>query len=327
MTERRIAFELAGEPGVREMIALAQKAEALGCESVWVTETRFTRDAVTTAAAIAASTERILVGTAVTNPFTRGAALTGVTVATLDELASGRFIFGIGPGSPSILERQGMPFEQPLTRLREYVEISRRMLSGDEVTYTGKTVQLRNVQLDFTPVRAHVPMYLGVTGPKALSLAGEIADGVILNGFVSLDYTRKAVEIVRASEQAHGRPDGGIDIAASLAISVDADGARARDAIRPTIAIYLAQFPSIASVSTVSSSDIASIQMAFKQRDPAAAATIVTDEMVAALACAGTLPEVLAAVEARREAGVGLPMLSVLHGDAARLLGQAMSSR
>ncbi len=250
-----------------------------------------------------------------------------MTEATLDELASGRFIFGIGPGSPSILERQGMPFEQPLTRLREYVESSRRMLSGDAVTYTGKTVQLCNVQLDFTPVRAHVPMYLGVTGSKALSLAGEIADGVILNGFVSLDYTRKAVAIVRASEQAHGRADGGIDIAASLAISVDADGARARDAIRPTIAIYLAQFPSIASVSTVSSSDIASIQMAFKQRDPAAAATLVTDEMVAELACAGTLPEVLAAVEARRGAGVGLPMLSVVHGDAIRLLGQAMSSR
>jgi len=91
--------------------------------------------------------------------------------------------------------------------LREYVEISRRMVSGDAVTYTGKTVQLRNVQLDFTPVRAHVPMYLGVTGPKALSLAGEIANGVILNGFVSLNYTRKAVEIVRAWEQAHGRRD------------------------------------------------------------------------------------------------------------------------
>lgn len=302
------------------MIALARHAEALGCESVWVTETRFTRDAITAAAAIAAATTRIGIGTAVVNPFTRGAALTGLTIATLDELAGGRAIFGIGPGSPTVLDRQGLAFDDPLGRLREYVETSRLLLSGDPVTYAGKTVQLRGVRLDFTPFRARVPVYLGVTGPKALALAGEIADGIILNGFVSLDYTRNAVGLARASALAHGRVPESVDIAASLAISVDADGARAKDAIRPMIAAYLAQFASIARVSGVPPEDVARIQAAFAMGGPDGAAMLVSDRMVEELACAGTAAECRAAIELRRRAGVALPMLSMVHGNVTDVL-------
>ena len=86
----RLGFELLGEPAVPAMIAIARQAEALGYDSIWLAETRFTRDAVTTAAATAAATRRIRVATAVTNPFTRGAVLTAVTAATLDEAAGGR---------------------------------------------------------------------------------------------------------------------------------------------------------------------------------------------------------------------------------------------
>lgn len=304
------------------MIALAQQAEAVGCESVWVTETRFTRDAVTTAAAIAASTSRITVGTAVINPFTRGAALIGVTVATLDELAAGRFIFGIGPGSPTVLERQGYGFDNPLDRLREYVEAIRRLLAGELVTFSGRTLRLRDVRLDFTPTRARVPVFLGVTGPKALALAGEIADGVVLNGFVSLDYTRQAVEVVRASAGAHGRTPESLDVAASIAVSVDEDGARARDAIRPMIATYLAQFPSVAKVSNVAPRELADIRDLFESSGAIGAASLVTDEMVADLACAGTPDECQAAIERRRGVGVNVPMLSVVHGEAIDLLNE-----
>src|SRR5689334_21372627 len=104
-----IGLELAGTPSVPEMMRLAALAERLGYDSIWLTETRFTRDAVTTAAAVAAATERVRIGTAVVNPYTRGAALTAVTVATLDELAGGRLVAGIGPGSPLILAQQATP--------------------------------------------------------------------------------------------------------------------------------------------------------------------------------------------------------------------------
>lgn len=95
-----IGLELLGEPSVPEMVALARQAEDVGFESFWLTETRFTRDAVTTAASIATATHTARIATAVVNPFTRGAVLTAVTAATLDEVCGGRFVLGIGPGSP-----------------------------------------------------------------------------------------------------------------------------------------------------------------------------------------------------------------------------------
>ena len=179
-----IGLELPGEPSVPEMMATASLAEQLGYESIWLPETRFTRDAVTTTSAVATATQTARIATAVINPFTRGAVLTAVTAASLDEVCRGRFVLGIGPGSPTILERQGIRFDQPLARLRETVEVVRRLLLGEEVSFTGKTVQTTRAQLDFTPIRPTIPIYFGVTGPKALALAGEIADGVILNEFV-----------------------------------------------------------------------------------------------------------------------------------------------
>ena len=164
--------------------------------------------------------------------------LTAVTAATLDEVCGGRFVLGIGPGSPTVLERQGIRFDQPLARLRETVEVVRRLLRGEEVSFTGKTMQVAGAQLDFTPMRPAIPIYFGVTGPKALALAGEIADGVILNGFVSLEYTKRAVEIVRSSARASGRDPDEIEIAASILVSVDTNttgGTRCRSTSRRTL--------------------------------------------------------------------------------------------
>src|SRR5579884_1250564 len=113
----RIALGLLGEPAVAGMAKLSARAEDLGYDSIWLTETRFTRDAITTAAVVGLATKSVKVGTGVVNTFTRGAVLTAVTLATLDEITEGRTIFGIGPGSPLVLERQGFEFDRPLIRL------------------------------------------------------------------------------------------------------------------------------------------------------------------------------------------------------------------
>jgi 5,10-methylenetetrahydromethanopterin reductase len=298
------------------MMDRARRAEALGYESVWLAETRFTRDAVTTAAAVAAATTRVRVGTAVVNPFTRGAVLTAVTFATLDELADGRFVLGIGPGSPLILERQGLPFDRPLTRMREYIEVTRRLLAGEAVTYEGTTLTVRDVRLDFRPRRATVPVYLGVTGPRALALAGQIADGVILNSPVSVQYIRRAVERVRQGAVAAGRSPADVECAASIMVAIDHDAERARDAIRPLIAIYLANFPNIAQESGLDDDALARIREAFARGGAAAAARHVADAVVDDLTCAGTPEECHARLADRRAAGVTLPIVSLAHGEA-----------
>ena len=104
-----------GAPAVPEMVSLARRAEAAGFESAWVAETRLTRDAITPVAALALATERMRVGTGIVNVYTRNPVLLALTFATLDELAPGRIVMGLGAGSPLVLAPQGVPFTRPLT--------------------------------------------------------------------------------------------------------------------------------------------------------------------------------------------------------------------
>lgn len=299
---------------------LAKQAEELEFDSVWLTETRFTRDAITTAAAVAAATSRVRIGTAVTNPFTRGAVLSAVTFATLDELAQGRAIFGFGPGSPHILRRQGYDFDLPVTRMTEHIEVVRQLLTGERISYRGRTVTVDNVALDFKPYRTSMPLYLGVTGPKALGLAGEIADGVILNGFVSAEYSGQAIDRVNDAAERAGRNPADVEIASWLMVSVDRDSAKAKDAVRPMVATYLANFPNIARESGLPNELLDTIGQVFAAGGATAAAEHVGDDIVTRLACAGTSEECRALIQRRREVGVTLPILGILGGD----IGAAM---
>jgi len=162
------------------MVRLARKAEAAGFESVWVAETRITRDAVVPMAAIAGSTDRIRVGTAIMNVFTRGPVVIAITFLGLEEVAPGRIVMGLGTGSPLILAPQGQLFDRPLTRLREYCEVLRPLMRGEEVTYSGETIRLEAARVEdllseeaIASRTTEVPLYLGVTGPgRSSSQAG-----------------------------------------------------------------------------------------------------------------------------------------------------------
>jgi 5,10-methylenetetrahydromethanopterin reductase len=321
MDSSRIALELSGEPAVPEMMEIARRAEAAGYDSVWLTETRFTRDAVTTAAAVIAATRRVRVGTAVTNPYTRGDILTAVTAASLDEMSGGRFVLGIGPGSPTVLAKQGIAFNRPLTRLRQSVDVVRRFVRGEEVQPDAVRGG-PGARLDFTPPRDAIPIYLGVTGPRALALAGEIADGVILNGFVSVPYTKRAVAIVREAAAAAGRDPLAVEMAASIVVSIDSDGRAARDAVRPLVTTYLAEFPNIAREADVPEDLLAQIVARHLRDGSIAASRLVDDRIVDQLVCAGTIDEVCAALERRRDAGVELPVVSFTRSGMTRWMPQ-----
>jgi 5,10-methylenetetrahydromethanopterin reductase len=297
----RFGLAFLGAPRVPEMIELAQLAEENGCESVWIAETRITRDGFVPAGAIAARTSRIGIGTGIVNVFTRGPVLSAISFATLDEASGGRAIAGLGAGSPLVLAAQGQPFDKPLTRLREYVETMRLLLRGERVDYAGETVRLAGAQLEMTPFRPDIPVHLGVTGPKALELAGEIADGAMLNGFLPPEYVRRARAHIAAGAARRGRGPNAIDVSMALITAVDADGQAARDAARPFVAMYIAGFPNIAR------------EMGFDadvlERVRAEGAAAVSDAMVTAVTVAGTPAECRARIADYRAAGVGLPIL------------------
>ena len=174
-TNKRIGLGLLGGPEVPKMVELSRLAEQHDFESVWVAETRLTRDGMVPCAAIAMATSRIKIATGIVNVYTRGAVLTATSFVSLDEVSEGRIIMGLGPGSPLVLEPQGYAFDKPVTRLRETIAIVQALLRGEAVNYSGKTMSVNGAKLEAPPPRSHIPLYLGVTGPKALELAGETA--------------------------------------------------------------------------------------------------------------------------------------------------------
>ena len=122
-TNSRLGLIFAGAPAVPEMVEISRRAEERGFDSVWVAETRMTRDGLVPAAAIASATSRIAVGTGIVPVFTREPMVLAISFRALAEIAPGRMRMGIGTGSPRILEMPGIAFDRPLTRLREYAEV------------------------------------------------------------------------------------------------------------------------------------------------------------------------------------------------------------
>src|SRR5205085_1255285 len=131
----------------------------------------------------------------------------------------------LGTGSPLVLAPQGHPFDKPLTRLREYVEVIRPLLRGEQVTYSGETVSLDGARIEdllseagaIESPGAALPLYLGVTGPRALELAGEVADGVLLNVALPTAYVERALEAIERGARRAGRSLADVDVAMAIA--------------------------------------------------------------------------------------------------------------
>lgn len=309
---RRVGLGLLGAPAVPEMVSLARLAERKDFESVWVAETRLTRDGIAPCAAIAMATSRIKIGTGIINVYTRGAVLIGVSFVGLDEISGGRIVMGLGAGSPLVLLPQGVDFERPLTRLRETIEVVQPLLRGEEVTYEGETITVRGARLEAQPLREHIPLYLGVTGPKALELAGEMADGVMLNAFLPTDYVVRAMERLEVGAERAGKDLADVDITGALIVSVDEDSKVAKDRARSFIALYLSLFPNIAQETGLPDDLIAQARQAFKDDGQEAAATYIDDGVVDFLTASGTPEECRKRIEDYRVAGVQMPILMPL---------------
>jgi len=229
----------------------ASLAEELGFDSVWVAEDYFQGGAFSVATACALATTRVQVGIGVVNPFTRHPALLAMETASLDILSQGRITLGLGTGSLGWIRQMGINLASPLSGLREGAQLVRRLLQGEEVTFSGRCFSLNGVRLEGPPYSQRVPIYLGVKGPKALMLSGEllgdIADGVHLSLLTSVPYVRFAKEqIAKGIQKTDGKSagiPGEIKIAAFLPIVVDRnvrqEVERDRAALRSFIAKYI----------------------------------------------------------------------------------------
>src|SRR3990172_9189998 len=175
----RVALYLQDAHPLADCIRYAKYAEERGFEAVWQSESRLVRDAVVPMAAYAAVTSRIKVGSGVINNWTRNIGLLAATFLTLDALAPNRIVCGIGAWWDPLAQNVGIERRKPLAAMRETIEVFRRLLRMENVTFEGEFHQVEGIELDVVHGRReprHIPIMIGATGDQMMELTGEIAD-------------------------------------------------------------------------------------------------------------------------------------------------------
>jgi 5,10-methylenetetrahydromethanopterin reductase len=328
----RVALYLQDAHPIREAMALAAYAEARGFEAVWQAESRLVREATVPMAAMAATTERVKLGSGVVDCWSRNPARLAATFSTLDDLAPGRVILGIGAWWDPLAQKVGIDRARPLTVMREIVTSVRALLSNESVTFHGEYVHLDGVELDYVYQDRRVkdvPIYIGATGMKMMELTGEIADGVVLNYLVSPGYNSQAMDALAVGAARAGRTVDDIDRPQLIVCSLDEDRQRALDAARLMITQYLGQQPHIMKASGVPDSLLDEIGKVLTwpatHEQVEAASRLVPDEIVQMLAAAGTADECRAQVQRYIDEGCTCPILYPL-GDDARAMIDAFAT-
>ncbi|MHB8293097.1 MAG: LLM class flavin-dependent oxidoreductase [Acidimicrobiales bacterium] len=307
---------------IREGMRLAAYAEAHAFSGVWQAESRLVREATVPMAAYLACTERITVGSGVVNNWTRNPALLASTFSTLDDLAPGRVVLGIGAWWDPLAAKVGIDRSRPLRAMRETVEAVRALLANETVTYHGEFVHLDGVELDYVHQERRpkeVPIYIGATGIAMMELAGRIADGVVLNYLVPPAYNDGAMERLAAGAKKAGRDLSAIDRPQLVVCSLDEDRSAAIDAARLLVTQYLGQQPHIMKASGVPEALLEEIATVLTWpatlEQVTAAARLVPDDVVQMVTAAGTPAECREKVAEYVAHGCTFPVLYPLGSD------------
>ena len=312
----RVALYLQDAHTIRDGMDFAAYAERRGFDAVWQAESRLVREATVPLAAYAAVTERIKVGSGVSDIWSRNPARLAATFSTLDDLAPGRVTLGLGAWWDPLAAKVGIHRARPLTVMREVVTAVRALLANETVTMHGEWVHLDGVELDYVYQERRpkaVPVYIGATGMKMMELAGEIADGVVLNYLVSPDYNERALEHLAAGVERGGRRLDDLDRPQLVVCSVHDDERAALDAARLMVTQYLGQQPHIMAASGVPSSLLDAVGEVLTwpatHEQVAEAARLVPDEIVRMLTASGTPDQARARVGDYMDHGCTCPIL------------------
>jgi 5,10-methylenetetrahydromethanopterin reductase len=312
----RVALYLQDAHKISEGMEFSKYAEKKGFEAVWQAESRLVREATVPMAAFASVTTTLKVGSGVVDCWSRNPARLAATFSTLDDLAPGRVILGIGAWWDPLAAKVGISRAKPLRAMREIVTTVRALLNNETVTFDGEFVHLDGVELDYVYQDRRpkdVPIYIGATGMQMMELTGEIADGVVLNYLVSPEYNQKAMEALTAGADRVGRSIDSIDRPQLVVCSVHEDRKTALDMARQMVTQYLGQQPHIMKASGVPQSLLDKVGSVLTwpatHEQVVAASKHVPDEIVQMLTASGTPAEARQRVTHYLENGATCPIL------------------
>jgi len=289
--------------GADKAVELARMARERGYDELWMAEVNG-GDSYALAGAVAQGAPGMRIGTAVVPAQTRTPMVHAMAAMTLSQMTNGNFILGIGLSSPNIVQDwAGQPFDKPLTRMREHVEVLRQMMSGQKTTYEGKTLSAKGFRLGGATVGA-VPIYLGALNKGMLRLTGALCDGVCLN-MVPESALPQVLGEVRAGAEEAGRDPNALEVVARLHVVMADDPNLGRNLIRTVFGAYAATPGYNKCFEWIGyEHEARKIREAFAKRDRAGVAMGVTDRLCDAMAVVGDRETVRSRIRAYAEAGI-----------------------
>ena len=299
-----------------EAVEFVQRIDELGYEALWVPES-WGREAFVTLALLACNTKRLHLGTGIVNVFSRTPGAIAQAAATLDELSGGRVLLGLGTSGQRVIENwHGVPYEKPIQRTREYIDIVRLVLSGERVNYDGQFFHLKDFRLAFKPPRARIPIYVASLGPLNTKMAGEKADGWMPTYY---SRTRGDVQLrdLEDGAKAAGRSLAEIEVAPYLISCVSDDAAAARALARAHVAYYvggMGVYYNNLMRRYGYVEEAARIKELWEKGDRTGAAAALPDALLDDVSLAGSPTEVRQRLEEYRARGVTLPIVALAHG-------------
>jgi probable F420-dependent oxidoreductase len=288
---------------------VAREAERLGYTDAWSYEADGL-DCFTPLAPVALAT-RMRVGTAIANVFTRGPATLAMSAAGLADLAPGRFCLGVGAGSQPIVEAwNGGTFARPATRVREMVHVLRAALTGERVVFRGKTLSVDGFRLARPPAE-RVPIYVAALRSGMLRVAGEVADGVILN-WLSAEDVPRVVGVVREAARLAGRDPASVEVTARLLVNVDPPGPESDVGVRRHVTAYLNVPVYRAFHEWLGRSEtLGAMWQAWDRGDRKAAVAAVPERVMSDLILRGSTADIRSGVQRYLDAGIDTAFLQI----------------
>ena len=219
------------------LVELSPLIEEAGFGAFWKGESNST-DPLVLCSGIAARTRKLKFGPAIYHVYGRSPVTMGIQAATLQDMSGGRLLLGLGVANKTIAEWHGGTFDRPLRRIREYVEIVRKVAAGERVEYQGEIYNTgQRFQLSWKPQYPTFPVYLAGLGPKMTRLVGEISDGVFIN-MATPARIREIAARVREGAAAAGRDPSKMEIIAKVRVSLHPDRKIARAPLRQVLTFY-----------------------------------------------------------------------------------------
>ncbi len=279
--------------------------EDIGVDSIWVPES-WGRESFATLGAVARTTKRARIGTSILSIFSRTPATIAMGAATLDLISNKRALIGLGTSTEAIVENwHGVNFDRPASRMKEYIECIKLLLSGEKVSYTGEFFKINNFKMLNVPSRKNIPILIAAVNKRMLTLASEKADGVLL-------YMRPLEELKKTVPDVKTRATDKFEIALSLICSVsDSEPEKARTRAAKTLAFYIAvgKYYNRFLSENGYSEEVTRITAKYQNDGGDAAATEVSQRMLEELTVSGTKEECRQALKRFVDSGITLPIL------------------